>query len=191
MKNAGIYMKKYLSVILLVAMVLSSLTGCGNNQYEAGSVLGKWAYVHEPGETAFVLSEDGKATLDGEKYTYTMDDECIYLKDKNQNEKVLRYVMDEEEMLLYLPYIYTFTSEGDPSELVGIWENLENNWFFEFTDKGTFNEDGYSQGYYISYPEEGIIYLFYNDQYPDTTLFYSINGNEMYLEYPWPMVRPE
>jgi hypothetical protein len=58
-----------------------------------------------------------------------------------------------------------------------------------FTDKGTFLEDGYFPGYYTVDEANSTLKLVYNDQFEDTICYFRLEGDKLYIEYPWPMVK--
>ena len=86
---------------------------------------------------------------------------------------------------------YEYKDEGTPDGIIGNWYNAEKKWSFEFTSSGTFKEDGYFPGYYTLGEDGTSISLVYNDHFLDSTLYYSIDGNQLTLEYPWPMVEAQ
>lgn len=179
--------KRKVSVIFLVFVCLLLLMGCGNKQLsqEAQKICGDWAYIHDRDTTVVSFDKNGKAKYEGKKYTFTCDDTFVYLKNKDGEQK-LRYVMDGDKMFLYKNTEYKFCGEGEPDGIIGSWESTEN-WKFEFTENGTFLEDGYFPGLYIMTENSGVK-LVYNDQFEDTLCYYHVDGNTLVLEYPWPMV---
>lgn len=164
--------------MLVCAMVV--LTGCGKAE--------RWAYIHDTETEILRLGSDGKAEFNGEKYSYTRDDQYIELTDGDGELLKMRYVMDGDQMLLYEKSVYTFSGSGERDGLIGLWTQ-GNGWSFEFTDKGTFCEDTYFTGYYSVDEENSVIKLMYNDKFVDTYVYYSIENDELCIEYPWPMVR--
>ena len=183
-------------MLLLLTVMTLALTGCGHKDVsnlsdEAKFLCGSWAYIHEPDKTALKLNDDLTAKLDGEKYTYEVKDSHIELTDKSGNTVSYRYLWDEHENQLFFfkQNVYTYKGTGTPDGIVGLWECPEQNYKFEFTSEGTFQEDGYFPGYYVVDEEAGSFKLIYNDQFYDTTCYFTLNGNELLIEYPWPMVR--
>ena len=101
----------------------------------------------------------------------------------------MRFVPDgENQKLLYETFVYEYTGEGEPSGVLGTWQEVNGNLSFEFTDKGTFREDYYSPGYYSVDEENGVIKLVYNDHYADTYIYYKLDGRFLTVDYPWPVV---
>lgn len=168
------------SCILSCAMLV--LAGCGNAE--------RWAYIHDVETEILRLGSDGKAEFKGEKYSYTRDDQYIELTDQAGGQLKMRYAMDGEQMLLYEKSTYSYSGDGERNGLIGLWTQ-GNGWSFEFTDQGTFCEDSYFTGYYAVDEENATIKLMYNDRFVDTYMYYSIEGDELCIEYPWPMVRME
>lgn len=182
-------MKKRVTALLLAAiMIITVFNGCGKKNEEVEGLVGKWAYNHDTKTTILELKANGKAVYNGGKYTYTNDDKFIYLTSSDGKETKLRYEMDRKGIFLYQPESYVYEGTGMPDGLLGSWKN-DQNWSFEFTQEGTFNENGYFPGYYLIDEEAGTVKLMYNDHFVDTTLYYSIDGNVLNIEYPWPMVR--
>ncbi len=176
MKKAGI--KACMATLLILSMLLA---GCGTNTE-------KWAYNHEPETEVLALSDNGKAVYKNEKYTYTKDDSHIILKDKEGNVFEHRYMMDGEQMIFYESSTY----DRDPSQpgegIIGLW--TKDNWAFRFTEDGKFGEDGVFYGDYAINESEHSIKLMYDAQYQfvDATLYYSLDGDRLTIDYPWPMV---
>lgn len=171
---------KQIAFIYILLCAIVALTGCGKAE--------KWAYIHDAETEILSFGSDGKAEFKGEEYSFTKDDQYIELTDRDGESLRMRYVMDGEQMLLYEKSIYTFSGSGQGDGLIGLWVQ-ENGWSFEFTDKGTFCEDTYFTGYYAVDEENATIKLMYNDRFVDTYIYYSIVGDELCIEYPWPMVR--
>ena len=108
-----------------------------------------------------------------------ISDEFIYLTKEPNGDK----------LYIYEQTTYKYDGEGEPEGLIGQWSCAEKKWKFEFTDDGTFMEDGYFPGYYIVDEAEGSFKLIYNDRFEDTVCYYNITGDELLLEYPWCMVK--
>lgn len=205
--------RRIAALILASALSISLLAGCGNEEKPGDDVvvvpvasitdkpsapdtsasdtglLGRWAYVHDTENAALVFETTGYAVLDGEPYTYEYDDQFIKLTAMDGTVTNMRYVADNKGMYIYKHTTYTYTGSGAPNGLIGNWECKEKKWLFEFSDKGTFMEDGYFPGYYSVDEENGTFKLMYNDHFEDTECYYSIDGNELSIEYPWRMVK--
>lgn len=179
-------MKRFISLLLIVLFVF--MTACGA-QSGVATPKGKWAYIHDEETPILVLKSGGKAVYHGDNYIYTLNDGYMELLADNTDVLKLRYTMDGEDMYLYEHTTYTYSGEGEPDGLVGLWIDEADNWEFEFTDAGTFREDGYFPGYYSVDEAAGTFKLMYNDQFEDTVCYYAIEGNELLVEYPWHMVR--
>lgn len=175
--------KRMMFTSILVCALLA-LTGCGKGE----SWEERWAYIHDTETEILCLGSDGKAEYKGEKYSYTKDDQYIELTDGSGKPLKMRYVMDGEQMLLYEKTVYTYSGNEQGDGVIGLWKQ-ENGWSFEFTNKGTFCEDTYFTGHYSVDEENAVIKLMYNDRFVDTYLYYRIEGNQLYIEYPWAMVR--
>lgn len=173
---------------LLVILVFSFtlfLSGCGRTPSEAE---GRWAYIHDTEAEAFVLSYD-KAVIDGTEYKVESIGEDYIVLSLDGREMSHRYEMNSAGMLLYKTTDYVLEGEDTAEGLVGRWFNAEKKWSFEFTEDGTFREDGYFPGQYIVDEQAGLFKLIYNDHFEDTVCYYSISGNVLTVEYPWQMVR--
>lgn len=180
--------RRFAASLCVFILTVVSLAGCGT---KATSKLdGKWSYIYDTEKTALKISGD-KAVFDGKSYAYSLDDEKIYLKDSKGNTQDLRYKeAGEDGIYLYKESTYEYQGEGSPNGLLGVWLDVSNgNSSFEFTDQGTFKEDSYIPGYYSVDDANGTISFVYNDHYEDTTIYYSLDGNKLIVEYPWPMVR--
>lgn len=178
-------MKK--AVCILLALLL--LVGCAPkvqlNEAET-ALLGSWAYIHDTGTAILTLKDSGEARFHGEKYSFTADSEFITLTGGGKTLR-LRYEENGDGFLLYEPADYE--AEGGTDGLVGKWVDAGSNWSFEFSADGTFLEDGYFPGYFVS--DDSTVRLIYNDHFEDTTLYYTIDGKTLHLEYPWQMVPEE
>ncbi len=181
-------MRKRTGMIGLVLMALILISGCGSS-VSAGSAVGayagKWAYNHDVKKTALVINDEGTAKLDGKKYSCTAEDDMVILKnDKGDSVKVV-FKGDENDILVYKPTLYT--RESGTEGIVGKW--ICDKWSFEFSEEGTFREDGYFPGYYVVNEEASTITLIYNDMFEDTVIPFTLTDEGLCLDYPWTMVR--
>ena len=151
-----------------------------------------WAPIYEETKESLSFGTDGSITYKNEKFdSYTVDDNFITLK--GEKELKLRYVMKQKKMLLYDAKPYKFVKVAGTYDgivegsLVGLWR-YDNNYSYEFTDKGTFYEDGNFPGHYSVNEEDHSIKLMYNDHFEDIFLYYSLDGDILTIEYPWSMV---
>lgn len=185
--------KKKILIIPTILFFLLALSGCGkkenvNLSQQAKEICGEWAYIHEKGETVAEFRSDGTAVYEGEKYTFDCDDSYVYLTDKNEQTTKLRYQMDSDGIYLYKNTVYTYTGDKEPEGIVGRWECEEMKWSFEFTEEGTFLEDGYFPGNYTVNEEDSSVKLIYGDKFEDTVFYYSLEDDRLIMEYPWKMV---
>jgi hypothetical protein len=176
-------MKRFKGYIVSTILISSALLlgGCGSKSE-------KWAYAYEPSEEVIELSDNGKAQYKGDKYTYTQDDNFIELKDKSGNVTKLRYTMENDNMVLYEKSTYTY-SDGEPGDgIVGLWTQ-DNGWSYQFTEDGKFSEENIFFGHYQVNEDEGYIRLMYDDPIEDAYIYYTLDGNQLTVDYPWPMVK--
>lgn len=176
--------------VLVFFAVVAGLSAC--RKADPTPLEGKWGYIYDP--SAVILEVKGdRLTYEGKKYSFTMDQEFLYLK-RGTEELKLRYQVSGNHTYLYRTTDYTLTTDPQASlqadPLVGIWENKENTWSFEFTENGEFLEDGFFPGMY-SVTDHGTFRLMYTDHFEDTECYYSINGKTLTVEYPWEIVRAE
>lgn len=190
MKNNTIIRKN--SLILAIIFMLC-IAGCGVKEISQNpdeiALHGEWCYVHDTNETVATFSKDGSAKFEGEKYQYTCDDEYINLLDKKGDVKKLRYLSEGDKMYVYMQSTYTRQPENGGMGIVGVWLCEEKGWTFEFTDKGTFMEDGALTGYYEVDEEAHTVKLMYLEALEDTVFFYELTENELSVEYPWLMIK--
>ena len=175
---------KRLILLLLCAALL--LTGCVSG-VEAKNLRGEWAYIHDTETVILKLTAGGKAVFHEKDYTYTCDAEFITLT-SGEEELCLRYKLENEQLYLYEQTEYVYEGGMPNDGLVGKWSDKDDNWSFEFTDTGTFREDGYFPGSYSVNEAEGTFKLMYNDPFEDATCYYTIDGNKLLVEYPWVLV---
>lgn len=180
------------SIIIIILLALC-MAGCGKEEIQQNSdeiaLHGEWYYVHDENETVAVFSEDGSAKFEGVKYQYTCDGEYIHLTDKDGAVKKLRYLSKDNKMYVYIPSTYTRQAEGGGSGIVGVWLCEDKGWTFEFSDKGTFMEEGAMTGYYEVNEEAHTVKLMYGEALADTVFFYELTENELEVEYPWLMIK--
>ncbi len=170
-----------LSVYFLVVTALVSLVGCGSRKEES------WAYSHEPSKETIALFDNGEATYKGNEYSYVKDDEYIRLTDDEGNETDLRYKMEDDTMLLYEKSTYNLASTNNDG-IIGTWVQ-DNGWSYQFTENGEFSEENIFYGHYSIDEQNNCIKLMYNDPLEDAYLYYSLDGDKLTIDYPWPMVK--
>ncbi len=185
--------KVRINSIVLVIMITLCMVGCGKKAIQQSAeeiaLHGEWCYVHDEKQTVAEFSEDGSAEFEGEKYQYTCDGEYINLTDEAGNVKKLRYLTEGEKMYVYIQSTYTRQAEGGGSGIVGMWRCEDKGWTFEFSDKGTFMEEGSFTGYYEVNEEAKTVKLMYGEALADTVFFYELTENELFVEYPWLMIK--
>lgn len=174
--------KRILSIILLLAALI--LAGCGSS-----AVTGKWAYNYEPEKPVLVLRGNGSAEYKGVECKYSDDGSFLTLSFTAGEELKLRYSLNKDGMFLFEKTVYEYQNDGKPSGLTGSWFCPEKKWSFEFTGDGQFTEDGYFPGYYTVNETDSSFTLNYMDEFDDTKCYYSIDGSELTVEYPWTMVK--
>lgn len=197
-------MRKYNKFLafVLVFLTMVCFCGCGAKHDRASidntideavnSLVGDWAYIHDPAESILLLTKDGKAVYNGVDYKYTIDENYIVLDKGLFKDKIrLRYSENSGGFILYQSTEYTYKGNGTPDSIIGEWVNEPNRWYYEFTDSNSFNEDGFFQGYYTLDAQAKTIKLAYNDHFEDAILYYSLEGNVLTIDYPWQMVKAE
>lgn len=177
-----------LSLSFSVIAIGCSKSDVQQNDFEK-SLLGKWAYVHDMSETVADFKEDGTLKFEGKKYTYTADNQFITLTDDNEVSTNLRYRYDDDGVYVYIQSTYTRQPDVKGNSIVGVWRCEDKGWTFEFSPKGTFMEDGALTGYYLVDEEAGLIKLMYGESLQDTVFYFSLDGDKLYVEYPWLMRR--
>ena len=170
--------KKGLDILALTTVMLI-LGGCGKAE--------SWAYNHEPTEEALALYDNGEAVFKGNTYKYEKDEDSITLTDKDGVSVEHRYYMDNGMMVFYDESVYDYQGEGQPDSIVGTWTQ-DNGWLFTFTSEGEFSEEDIFYGHYSVDEENSSIKLMYSDPIEDAILYYSLDGDKLTIDYPWPMV---
>lgn len=170
---------------LLVFLFLSP--GLGE---KASSMIGAWAFSHEPDEVVLKVSEDGNAVYRDREYTWEDTGSALKLTDGEGNSLTLRYARDGENTFLYPATVYEKTGKTDQPGLAGIWKETEGRGAsFVFTPAGYFLEDSSFSGTYTADPELGQFLLHYDGNLADTLCYYTIGEDgRMTVEYPWPAV---
>ena len=185
-RKKGMKKLEYYLVTMLALCASLVLFGCG----KAAEKTESWAYIHEPSEEILSFYDDGEALYKGEKYSYSKDDSYIMLDDDNGDHLGLRYVMEGDTMLLYEKSTYEYDGQKDTDGIVGVWKQ-DNGWEYQFTDDGKFSEENIFFGRYTVDEENSCIKLMYDDPIEDAYLYYELDGDELTIDYPWPMVKTE
>lgn len=170
-----------LIVFLLLCLEICCFSGCSK-------ISGKWAYGHDPETPILELKKDGSAVYKGQTYGYKLADSFIELKDADGEAMRLRYREDGDKLFLYEPTVFKYQGDGNADKLAGYWLS-DSNSSFEFTATGIFCEDGLFTGVYKTNPEGTQFTLDYNEYFADTTCYYTIEDNQMTVEYPWGLVK--
>ncbi len=173
---------KHALLITFIFTMIMSATGCGKKTES-------WAYVHEPEVETIAFFDNGKAVYKGNDYKYSKDDSFITLSGKDSEDLKLRYVMDGDSMILYEKSTYKRADEAGDG-IVGTWTQ-DNGWSYVFTKDGEFSEENIFYGHYSVDEENSCIKLMYSDPLEDAYLYYTLNGDELTIDYPWPMTRTE
>lgn len=187
-------------LILLLVLVVSLLCACG----KAGEAE-SWAYNFDKGTEILKLNSDGTASYVSKVYeggvqvkktveykSYKKDDSFITLTDKNGGELKLRYVKTDSGINLYEKTEYGLILKKDGNAIAGVWVDKNNSdYFYEFTEEGAFNEDGYFTGKYTVDEKEGRIDFTYDGDSSKAVLYYTVSDDSLIVEYPWPMVPTE
>ncbi|SDA47171.1 hypothetical protein SAMN02910275_00640 [Butyrivibrio sp. INlla18] len=171
--------RTFLAVAFLLLLIIP--TGCGKKTES-------WAYAYEPTEEVVSFYDNGKAVYKGNDYSYSKDDTYITLKAKDGSEEKLRYEMEGDTMLLYEKSTYKLSGEESKGSIVGTWLQ-DNGWSYVFTEDGTFSEEGFFNGHYSVDEEKSCIRLMYDDPIEDAYLYYTLSGDELTIDYPWPMTK--
>lgn len=174
---------KFKNIAVCSALILSvlSLWGCGSKVEKTES----WAYDYEPSQEVLAFYEDGTAVYKGEEYKFSKDDSFISLT-KGSDSTKLRYIDDGKRIILYEKSTYQHQNGDADGSIVGLWTQA-NGWSYQFTEDGSFSEENIFFGHYTVDEENSCIRLMYDDPVEDAYLYYRINGNEMTIDYPWPM----
>ena len=176
--------KNHFAVIALFTVFTAFvLGGCGKKTES-------WAYIHEPSKEILALYDNNKAEYKGEEYNYSKDDAYILLKDKSGEETKYRYIPDGDKMIFYETSTYKRDASTPGKGIVGLWTQ-DNGWLYQFTEQGTFSEENIFYGHYAVDEDAHTIKLMYDDPIEDAILYYSLDGDELTIDYPWPMVHTE
>ena len=178
--------RKLVCLLLLFALCAAGTAVSESTQITAGD----WAFIHAPEESVLLLREDGTAVFKGQEYSWTADGEFIRLAAEGGEEISLRFVTTEVKTLLYIPKEYVRAEGYSREGLPGVWTGKgEGKSSFIFRDDEMFLEDGTFIGTFRVDEEAGTIKLMYDDPIEDTVIYFTLNGDDMTIEYPWPMVR--
>lgn len=190
-------MKNLKRSLVLGILIFATLTinGCGKK-------VESWAYNHEPDKEILALYDNGNAVFKDEKYKYSKDNEFITLTGKDGNELKMHYDTNEDGIVLYEIEKYTACEGTDPNGnkidfspedkqgIVGYWLHENGMSSFVFSNDGRFKEDNSFGGQYTIDEATGQIRLMYDSEFrfEDAFLYYTLNEDNLTIEYPWPMV---
>lgn len=153
------------------------------------ALLGNWAYNHDKETSVAIFRGDRTSEFEGKKSTFTCDGEYIYLTEDEKTEQYHYTLKNDSEMDFYKKSTYVLEQAGVDGTIVGVWNCSETGLSFEFTAKGTFLEDNTFTGYYTVNEETGMVHLNYEMYLPATDFYYHLDGDKLYVEYPWIMVK--
>ena len=177
-------LKRLPALVCTIFLLFVLLVACNEKNSES-SYKGNWSYSHEPKKPALVVKNSGKAKLDGKNFTYTEKDGSLRLESKTGDLAYAKFKNnDKNHIFLFKHTIYTGSNNDG---LIGKWTS--GKWSFEFTELGTFLEDGYFPGHYSVDEENSTLVLIYNDQFENTIIPYELKDNKLILDYPWEMVK--
>ena len=200
--------KKWISLVCVVLGAVLIFGGCDQNGKDTstdGTAQGNtfvntqelggdsFAYVHEPEKEILRLGENGKAVYKEVAYAYVLEGEWLTLTDDAGQETKIRFTHPrDDKWMLYERTEYHSAGQNGHDGIIGFWQGgPENRLAYEFTTKGTYLEDGTFPGHYEVDEENGTIKLMYNDHFEDTYVYYALDGDELFIDYPWPMVKTE
>lgn len=194
---------KRLLVVGTLFFAMLTLNGCGKK-------VESWAYNHEPEKEILALYDNGNAVFKEEKYKYTKDDEFITLRRKKSlgrdgEEIKMRYEGNDSGITLYEIEKYNACegtdADGNPVDfapedkkgVVGYWLHENGRSSFVFNNNGRFKEDNSFGGQYALDEASSKIKLMYDAEFhfEDAYLYYTVDGDKLTIEYPWPMVPTE
>ena len=184
--------------LLLVCMLCMACTGCkGSNNstakptWDATNVSEWWAFDPSDDGPALIVRKDGTASYKGVEYKKCeVTDNMYKLTDDKGAVLELEYKDTENgNRYIYDIWEYDRTDGAKGPSVVGVWESGNN--YYEFTAKGTFQEDGVFFGHYSVDVNAGTIRLMYERDLADTLMYYHIENDHMTVRYPFIMYRFE
>ncbi|MCR5508683.1 MAG: hypothetical protein K6F34_08340 [Lachnospiraceae bacterium] len=177
-------MKSMKVTAILAALVLTAglLGGCGGKAEH-------WSYNYEPEKEVLTLYDNGKAVFNGTEYTYTRNDKFISMTGSDGVTVDHRYENDKDGMIFYDRSVYTRKEGTGKNGIIGEWTHENGHNLFRFGDDGQFSEENIFYGHYRVDESDHSIKLMYVEPMQDTVLYYSVEGDKMTIDYPWPMVR--
>ena len=186
---------------LCTAIAMMMLVACEGNETGKDNkpVKEQWAYLEDEGTPCLKLYEDGSAAFKTEKSgatakltqykKYEFTDEVLKLTAEDGSVTEMKYYdTDTGKRYVYQKITLDYYSGDDSSTLIGAW-TCDNEWSFQFSDKGTFLEDGLWAGYFIPNGEGSLRLIYDNQVFSDIILYYSLENGKLILDYPFGMVK--
>lgn len=188
--SAVVVLALALTVVLVVLFKKDKVVNAPDLTEAEKTILGNWAYNHDKDTKVAIFRGDRTSEFEGEKSTFTCDGEYIYLTEGEKTEKY-HYTLsnNDSEMDFYKKSTYVLEQAGVEDSIIGVWVCPETGLSFEFTAKGTFLEDNAFTGYYRVNEEIGKVYLNYELHLPDAEFYYRLDGDKLFVEYPWAMTK--
>lgn len=193
--NRTMNCKKVLLFLCVAAAML--LTACKDDETDKGAVKEQWAYLEDESNACLKFYEDGSAAFRSDdagskfkmykQYDLTADKLKLTAEDGSVLE-MKYYDTDTGKRYMYQKVTLDYYDGNDSSTLIGAWL-AKNEWSFQFTDKGTFLEDGLWAGYFIVNDDGSIKLIYDNRVFSDTIIYYSLENGKLILDYPFGMVK--
>ena len=183
---------RYTITILLITVFGFLLPGFSKGD-ETMPLIGQWAFTYAPETIILQVFDDGKAVYREREYIWESTDDFLILTDAAGNTTSLRYLIKEDQKIIYPQTAYHRGKDVDGQKgLIGIWEGVNDSSSFVFTPAGYFLEDNSFSGNYMMNETEGTFLLHYGDAFADTICYYSIDsGDILTVEYPWPITEAQ
>ncbi len=179
--------KKLLALIAMMVVAAVVLTGCDKDDPNIDK---QWADAANPEAPCLIFYKDGTVKFEGVTYKsgkFTETDLELTKDDGTVISK--KYFDDGKQRFIYKTLVYEKDANlgNDGDSIVNAWrvKSETDGMSFQFTDKGTFMEDGAFYGYYILNEEEGTIKLAYDAPLTDVLLYYKLEDGKLVIEYPW------
>ena len=178
----------------LVCMLCMICAGCdeSNNStakptLDDSNVKEWWALDPSDKEPVLIVRKDGTASYKKVEYAKCeVADNMYKLTDDKGTVLELEYKdAGNGNRYIYDIWEYDRTDGTSGPSVVGVWECGNN--YYEFSAKGTFQEDGVFFGYYTVDVNAGTIRLAYERDLPDTVMYYQIENDHMTVRYPFIM----
>ena len=178
----------------LMCALCMACAGCdGSNNSTAKPTLDDsnvkewWAFDPSDAKPSLIVRKDGTAQYKNVEYARCeITDNSYRLTDEKGAVLDLEF-RDAENGNRYIYDVWEYErTEGDKGpSVVGVWECGNN--YYEFSAKGTFQEDGVFFGHYSVDVNAGTIRLMYERDLSDTVMYYHIENDHMTVRYPFIM----